>query len=475
MGGHLPRPLGVIESIERRLAGLSAPAQSLVQVAAVAGADFSVKLAEVVLAHDGAVAGRGLARARGGAVDRRRRIRARPRARSGSRMGSATDPAPSVRRDRGLSRANEAASRRGSPISGSRQATTRTPRRRSSPPPTRRAAPAASSKPGNAASRPRAPTIACGRDAQAFEQLYRAFDDLSTTGAARSAFERLAARARPARARRRAAARWPRSRARRSRTWLASGVRWKPRSAKRSLRRSGAAITRLEAEARFGLGVLLHYRGEFTESIEQIVGCVQLLGAAGSQCDKRRCAARSRALLYLVGRVGRGLRRARQGDPGPARRQRLRAKWPPISASGHCWRSKSAILPRRSISSRQSCSLLGEAEAGPHEWLTVMGDRLRVLATASRYDEALDLIASVRTRPALRAGRRRRPGSSKPRRRFCSSSAAAGRPSACSSRLPRIDGGVAGYRGSRAVLALHGQSLQARPVAADKTRPRARS
>ena len=49
-GGRLPRPLGVIESIERRLAGLSAQAQSLVQVAAVAGADFSVRLAEAVLA-----------------------------------------------------------------------------------------------------------------------------------------------------------------------------------------------------------------------------------------------------------------------------------------------------------------------------------------------------------------------------------------------------------------------------------------
>ena len=49
-GGRLPRPLGVIESIERGLAGLSAPAQSLVQVAAVAGPEFSVKLAEAVLA-----------------------------------------------------------------------------------------------------------------------------------------------------------------------------------------------------------------------------------------------------------------------------------------------------------------------------------------------------------------------------------------------------------------------------------------
>ncbi|HEU0203388.1 MAG TPA: hypothetical protein VFR86_23515 [Burkholderiaceae bacterium] len=47
--GRLPRPLGVIEAIERRLVGLTTSAQSLVQVAAVAGADSSVQLAEAVL------------------------------------------------------------------------------------------------------------------------------------------------------------------------------------------------------------------------------------------------------------------------------------------------------------------------------------------------------------------------------------------------------------------------------------------
>jgi tetratricopeptide (TPR) repeat protein len=115
----------------------------------------------------------------------------------------------------------------------------------------------------------------------------------------------------------------------------------------------------------------------------------------------------------------------------------------------------------------RACRLLGETEAGPHEWLTVMGDRVRVLALASCYGEALELIASIR------ADARFEPVPAQAR--IVETEAAIlfelGRgwqAERLLAPLAAIDGGAVGYRGSRAVLELHGQSLQARPVTAER-------
>jgi hypothetical protein len=92
-----------------------------------------------------------------------------------------------------------------------------------------------------------------------------------------------------------------------------------------------------------------------------------------------------------------------------------------------------------------------------------MGDHVRVLATANRYGEAIELIAAVRADPRFE------PVPSQAR--IIEIEAAIlfelGRGSQAERLLEPLaatDGGAVGYRGSRAVLALHGQSLQARPV-----------
>jgi hypothetical protein len=95
--------------------------------------------------------------------------------------------------------------------------------------------------------------------------------------------------------------------------------------------------------------------------------------------------------------------------------------------------------------------------------LTAIGDRARVLATASRYGEALELIA------AARADRRFEPVPSQAR--LIETEAALlfelGRgweAERLLQPLASIDGGVAGYRGSRALVALQAEWLRERRV-----------
>ncbi len=463
-GGRLPRPLGVIESIERRLAGLSAPAQSLVQVAAVAGADFSVKLAEAVLAspalslaeawreleaaqlidgeafvHDlvhEAVLGwvpQPIRRHLYGAVAGFLAERSGEPARIADLWLAAGDDEHAAQ---ALVAAADAARRAGRFVEAGQR----------------------SEQAARAYDR-------LGRDASGFEQLYRAFDDLSTTGASRSAFERLALEL-----------------SGRARTDAQSAMAAIARAQVANLAGDWSAMETtlgealvaaqrcgdhgLEAEARFGFGVLLHYRGEFAESIEQMFASVQLLDALGLDVRQAEIRGSLARLLYLVGRVAEACAELDKAIP--------------VLRHAHVLREVAADIGFRALLAlevgnlaealdlgRQSCSLLGEAEAGPHEWLTVMGDRVRVLATANRYGEALELIAAVRRDPRFE--------SMPSQTRIIETEAAIlfelGRgwqAERLLEPLAAIDGGVVGYRGSRAVLALHGQCLQARPVAAER-------
>ncbi|HEU0203387.1 MAG TPA: hypothetical protein VFR86_23510 [Burkholderiaceae bacterium] len=117
--------------------------------------------------------------------------------------------------------------------------------------------------------------------------------------------------------------------------------------------------------------------------------------------------------------------------------------------------------------SKQACGLVSDAEASAREWQNVMDHRPRVLAAANRYDEALELIAAVRTD--------RRFGPQPSQARLIEAEAAmllelgrGGQAQRLLEPLAAVDGGVIGNRGSRAVLALQGQTLQARPVAAER-------
>ena len=462
-GSRLPRPAGVIESIERRVAGLPAPAQSLVQLAAVAGPEFSVRLAEAVLGthalalaeawrelesaqlidgeafvHDlvhEAVLGwmpQPIRRHLHGAVATFLAGTNADRARVADHWLAAGDDdqaAPA------LVAAADAARRAGRFVEAGQR----------------------SEQAARAFDR-------LGQAARAFEQLYSAFDDLTAT-APLAAQERLAAelagRAQgDAQAAMTAIARAQVASLRGDWPAMETGLGEALAAARRSGERG------LEAEARFGLGVLSHSRGEFAESIEQIAAAADMLDALGvplRQAEVRGSLAR---VSYLVGRVA------------EARAQLDRAI--PVLRDANAHRELAADIGFQALLalevgdiaealelSRQSYALLAEAEAGPHDWLTAIGDRLRVLATASRYREALELIATAR------ADARFEPVPSQAR--LIESEAGIlfelGRgwqAERLLQPLASIDGGVAGYRGSRAVLALQGQSLRARPVAIER-------
>jgi DNA-binding SARP family transcriptional activator len=458
--GRLPRPLGVVESIERRFAGLTLPAQELLQLAAVAGEDFSVELAAAVLGttplslagawrelesaqlidgtafvHDlvqeavlgwvpqpirrhlcGAVAG---VLAAGGA----------DAARIAELWLAAGDDAQAAP---ALVAAALAARRAGRFIEAG----------------------ARCEQAARAYDR-------LGREVDAFEQLRCALDDLSTT-TSRAVIERLAQEL-DARARgdaQHAAASLAQAQV--------ANIAGDWRGMQAALDKALAAAQRcgnreFESEARFGLGVLLHYYGETADAIEQIAAATQLLEALAIEPRLAEMRGSLARVLYLVGRV-----READAELDKAITVLRDANVLNELAADIGFRAQLALdtgnLDRAIQLSQQSHDLMAQAEAGAHEWLTAMGDRLRVLATATRYDEALALIAAVRAD--------RRFGPMPSQARFIETEAAIlfelGRGSQAErllEPLATIDGGAVGYRASRAVVSLHGRSLQARPVA----------
>jgi DNA-binding SARP family transcriptional activator len=460
-GRRLPRPLGVIESIERRVAALSPPAQALVQLAAAAGADFSVRLAEAVLGtHALALADAWREIESAQLIDGeafvhdlvheavlhrvpppiRRHMHAAvasflactngDRARIADLWLAAGDDREAAS---ALVAAADAARRAGRFVEAGQR----------------------SEQAARAFDR-------LGQAAQAFAQLYRAFDDFTST-ASREVQQRLEAELVP-RAHgdtQRAMAAIASAQVANVRgDWLAMEAAL--HEAVAAARRSGERA--LEAEAQFGLGVLAHSRGEFAESIEQIAAATRMLDALDASMRQAEMRGSLARVSYVVGRVA------------DARAELDRAIPVLRAANARCelaadigFQALLALevgdVDEALESSHESYALLADAEAGPHDWLTALGDRLRVLATASRYGEALTLIEGAR------ADQRFEPVPSQAR--LVESEAGLlfelGRgwqAERLLAPLAAVDGGVAGYRGSRAVLALQGASMQARPVAA---------
>ena len=459
-GRTLPRPLGVVESIERRVAGLSPPAQALVHVAAAAGAGFSVKLAQVVLAtsalgladawselqaaqlidgdafvHDlvhVAVLNRipqPILRHLYSAIAEFLVAEREDDARVADLWLAADDDAHAAP---ALVAAAHAARRAGRFIEAAKR----------------------SEQAAQVYDR-------LGNEPEAFAQLYSGFDDL-TTHASRNVYEPMVVELE-----RRAHTDAQRAMATLARAQVASlDGEWDAMAA--ALAEALVAARRcgdhaLEAEASFGLGILSHARGAFGESVEQIDAAVNLLGSGVRQAEMRGSLAR---VLYLLGRVGEAS--AQLDKATPVLRD---AKVTNELAADIGFRALLALeagdVDEALELGRQSCSLLEQSEAAPHEWLTAIGDRARVLASASRYGEALDLIE------ATRADRRfeRMPTQA----RLIETEAAIffelGRGSHAVRLLGPLDatdGAIAGYRGSRAVVVLQGQSLLARVVAAEE-------
>ena len=81
--GELPRPLSVGALIERRLQRLSEPALTLARVAAIAGVDFSIELAEAAIGVRAVQLASAWAELAGRAGAARRELRARPGQRRG--------------------------------------------------------------------------------------------------------------------------------------------------------------------------------------------------------------------------------------------------------------------------------------------------------------------------------------------------------------------------------------------------------
>jgi tetratricopeptide (TPR) repeat protein len=218
----------------------------------------------------------------------------------------------------------------------------------------------------------------------------------------------------------------------------------------------------LEAEASFGLGIVSHSRGDLGESIERMDAAVNLLEAGVRQAEMRGSLAR---VLYLLGRIGEA---STQLD-----------KAFPVLCDAHVTNELAANTGFRALLAleagdagaaldlgSQSRTLLDQAEAGPHEWLTAIGDRARVLAIANRYAEALDLIEATRADPRFEQMHTHA--------RLVETQAMIffelGRGSQAThllAPLDALDAGIVGYRGSRAVTALQGESLQARVIRGD--------
>jgi DNA-binding SARP family transcriptional activator len=458
-GRRLPQPLGVVESIERRVSGLSPPAQALVHVAAAAGPDLSVKLAQAVLAtnvlaladawreleaaqlidgdafvHDlvhAAVLNRvpqpilrhlygAIAEFLAGAQGEHARI-----ADLWLAAGDDAHAAPA------LVAAADAARRAGRFIEAAQR----------------------SQQAAGVYDR-------LGDDAEAFLQLYHGFDDL-TTHTSRTVYEPIVVELE-----RRAGADAQRAMAALARAQVANlDGEWETMAT--ALTKALAAARRcgdrtLEAEASFGLGVVCHSRGDLGESVERIDAAVNLLEAGVRQAEMRGSLARA---LYLLGRIDEA---STQLD-----------KATPVLRDAHVTNELAANSGFRALLAleagdvaaaldlgSQSRTLLEQAEVGPHEWLTAIGDRARVLAIANRYAEALDLIEATRADPRFEHMHTHA--------RLVETEATMffelGRGSQASrllAPLEAIDAGIVGYRGSRAVTALQGQSLQARAVTAD--------
>jgi DNA-binding SARP family transcriptional activator len=461
-GRQLPRPLGVVESIDHAVSRLSPGAQSLVRVAAAAGADFSVGLAEAVLRTNAlalADAWRELEAAQ--LIDGNAFVHDLVHAAVLNRV-----PQPILRHLYGAV-ADFIADTHNEParIADLRLAAGDDARGA----PALVAAADAARRAGRfieAAQRCEQAARAydrLGDDKQAFVQLYRGFDDL-TTHASRGLYEPLVVELE-----RRARTDSQRAMAALARAQVASlDGDWDAMAsalaeAIPAARRCGDRV--LEAEASFGSGIVSHSRGEFGDSADQIDAAVHLLDDIGDgvrQAEMRGSLAR---VLYLLGRI--------------AEASAQLGKAIPLLRDAHVTNELAADVGFRALLAlemgnvgdaldlaRQSCELLERAEAAPHEWLTAIGDRARVLAAASRYAEALDLIATTRADPRFE----RTPTQA----RLIETEAAIlfelGRASQASRLLEPLeatDGGVVGYRGSRAVVALQGHALQTRRVSAE--------
>ena len=462
-GARLPRPLGVIEAIERRLGGLSAPAQSLVQLAAVAGPDFSVPLAEAVLhtpalslaaawreleaaqlidgdafVHDlvheavlgwvpqpirrhlcGSIAG---VLAHGGGDPARL-------AELWLAAGDDAQAAPA------LVAAADAARRAGRYIEAGQR----------------------SEQAARAYDR-------CGRDGQAFEQLYRAFDDRSTTASLveqQPLADEIDRRARGDAQAAMAAI---------TRAHIAN-MRCDWAAMEAALEAALAAATRcgdgaIEAEASFGLGLLHYSRGEFAEAVEQIGAAAARLDAVGLPLREAEVRGSLARVFHLLGRVAEA--RTQLDIAIPVLRDAHAGPELARDVSFQALLALEAGEPVEALElSRQSYRLLGDAQAGLRDWLTVVGDRLQVLATANRYGEALELIAAARADPRFE------PTPLQARLIECEAGilfelGRGWQAERLLEPLAAIDAGMAAYRGSRAVVALQGQSLQARPPAAER-------
>jgi tetratricopeptide (TPR) repeat protein len=312
-----------------------------------------------------------------------------------------------------------------------------------------------------------------GRDADAFEQLRRALDDLSTTS--RPVVERLALEL-GARARgdaQCAVAALARAQvANLAGDW--SGMQSALDTALAAAQRCGNR--EYEAEARFGLGVAYHYNGDIADAIDQLSAATQLMEALGVEprlAEMRGSLARG---LYLLGRV---VEASAQLDKAIVVLREANVLNELAADIG--FRALLALetgdLAQALELSRQSYAQLDQSEAGAHEWLTAVGDRLRVLAIAGRYDEALALIAAVR------ADRRFTPMPAQAR--IIETEAALlfelGRGAQAErllAPLGNIDGGAVGYRASRAVATLQGSMLHPRrftPAQLDEMRTLATS
>jgi tetratricopeptide (TPR) repeat protein len=449
----------VVESIERRVAGLSPPAQALVHVAAAAGPDFSVKLAQAVLAtnvlaladawreleaaqlidghafvHDlvhAAVLNRvpqPILRHLYGAIAEFLAGVHGEHARIADLWLAAGDDAQAAP---ALIAAADAARRAGRFIEAAQR----------------------SQQAARVYDR-------LGDEASAFAQLYRGFDDL-TTHTSRSVYEPMVAELE-----RRASTDAQRAMAALARAHVA-GLEGEWETMATALGQALAAARRcgdrtLEAEASFGLGIVSHSRGDLGESVERMDTAVNLLDAGVRQAEMRGSLARG---LYLLGRIDEASTQLDQAIP--------------VLRDAHVTNELAASTGFRALLAleagdaaaaldlgSQSCALLEQAEAGPHEWLTAVGDRARVLAIANRYADALDLIEATRADPRFEHMHAHA--------RLVETEAMIffelGRGSQASrllAPLDSLDAGVVGYRGSRAITALQGQSLLARAVTAD--------
>jgi DNA-binding SARP family transcriptional activator len=461
-GARLPRPLGVIEAIQRRLGGLSAPAQALVQFAAVAGPDFSVALAERVLqqpalafagawrelhaaqlidgeafvhdlVHEAALGWvpKPIRRHLCGAIARQ--LSTGDRARIAELWLAAGDDAQAAP---ALVAAADAARRAGRYAEAGQRA----------------------EQAARAYDR-------CGCcDAQAFEQLYRAFDDRSTTSTLADLQPLADEIVRRAHGDAQAAM------ASITQANIAN-MRCDWTAMERALVAAQASATRcsdaaIEVEARFGLGLLRYSHGEFAEAVEQIGAAAARLDAAGLALRAAELRGSLARVFHLLGRVG------------EARVQLDLAL--PVLRDAHADAELARDIGMQALLalevgdaaaalelSERSYRLLGDAHAGMKDWLAVVGDRLQVLASANRYAEALELMATARADPRFQ------PSPLQARLIECEAGVLfeLGRgwhAERLLAPLDAIDAGMAGYRGSRAVLALQGQSLQDRAPAAGR-------